>query len=141
MGMPLFHMWGLFWPPNYFENGKWEMHETLGYARKVYYQSKNIKISTKNFFQVSLLGVRSSLYVEFFNAFITYVACVLCAYCSLTGWTTMLRFAKFVLLFLVKRLSLQLFDALKASFSITWSFKCCWLFEVLSLVHLNLSQT
>ena len=35
--MPLFHMGGLFWPPNYFENGKWEMHETLGYARKEYY--------------------------------------------------------------------------------------------------------
>ena len=24
-------------PPNYFENGKWEMHETLGYVRKIYY--------------------------------------------------------------------------------------------------------
>ena len=37
--MPLFHMeGGLFWPPpNYFENGKWEMHETLGYVRKIYY--------------------------------------------------------------------------------------------------------
>ena len=36
--MPLFHMGGGgFAPPNYFKNGKWEMHETLGYARKVYY--------------------------------------------------------------------------------------------------------
>ena len=23
--------------PNYFENRKWEMDETLGYARKIYY--------------------------------------------------------------------------------------------------------